>query len=40
MMRRKQGSKTPIEFDSITQNSMILDGGTGSEGGNNKKYAS
>ncbi|CDW78816.1 UNKNOWN [Stylonychia lemnae] len=40
MMRRKQGSKTPVEFDSITQNSMILDGGTGSEGGNSKKYAS
>lgn len=38
-MKRKAGSKTPIETDSSM--TMILDGGTGSEGGAmSKKFAS
>lgn len=38
-MKRKTGSKTPLENDpSMT---MIIDGGTGSEGANlSKKFAS
>jgi hypothetical protein len=39
MLKRKNGSKTPI--DSESSMTMIIDGGTGSEGANiGKKFAS